>query len=159
MTNIDPDSAALAKRLKKLASSLKEEKKTKQKEILQAMLGIARGITEHANGTTGNLNGAAEHANGSAGNANGSAEHASRIAPEPNLKKDFKDAFKGMSAEKVDLILSYKEKPPMIVGHPDTLTAYWDNGQGDAAVTPRILRKQAQPKVPPSPAEKEQTGQ
>jgi hypothetical protein len=130
MTSPEANSKPLPDKINNLLDN-SEVEEGKKEELLQAMLGIARGITEHTNGT----------------------------APALNLKKDFHEAFESLSADKVDMILSYRDKPPMIVGHPDTLSAFWNNGQQEAAVTPRILRKPEQDQVPPDSDGKEPTVQ
>jgi hypothetical protein len=80
-----------------LQNTAMDEKR--REELLKAILGLARGIT---NGTNGDAT--------------------------LKLQKGFDEAFEGLPADKVTMLLSYRDgQPHIIVGNPDILQATSDN--------------------------------
>lgn len=85
MADLDPDSVALSSKLEGMSLE------SRQKEILQAMLGIARGVTKHSSTSTSR-----------------------------NIEQDFNDAFEPLDVDTVKMLLNYhKYGPGLIVQNPD----------------------------------------
>src|SRR5205085_1589850 len=117
MTSPEANSKPLPDKINDLLDNSNVEE-GKKEELLQAMLGVARGIVDHPNGTT-------------------------------DLEADFENAFEGLSAEKVNLLLAYRHSTPtMIVGHPDIAGVLSNGHSGETgasrAVPPSILWKPSQ---------------
>jgi hypothetical protein len=118
MTNRDQNGTTLSGKIQNMLDN-SEVPPEQQEELLRAMLGLARGITDDPNGHAG-----------------------------PDLNADFTNAFEPLPRDKVDMLLAYRDVAPgIIVQQPNPITAL-SNGQSSDpeapyVVTPRILRRPA----------------
>jgi hypothetical protein len=105
MTNPDPDRRTLCEKVNDLLVNSEVEDE-KQEQLLRAMLGVARSITDGLNGNSTS-----------------------------SFQADFNNAFVPLTKTKVDMLLACEDSPlKVIVQNPDPITA--ENGQSSEPEAP-----------------------